>query len=97
MDQNGSKWTEWTCTLFLYSSWHDTTNAVVIYVITTAVRFLQRAASRRHGAVYRFLLVNSVANSEAVTTLSATASEDLAAIGSAHAVTETMLVSFLAV
>lgn len=48
-------------------------------------------------AVYLFLLVNSVANSEAVTTLSATASEDLASIGCAHAVTETMLVSFLAV
>ena len=48
-------------------------------------------------AVYLFLLVNSVANSEAVTTLSATTCENLAAIGGAHAVTETMLVSFLAV
>ena len=48
-------------------------------------------------AVYLFLLVNSVANGEAVASLSATASEDLASIGSAHAMTETVLVSFLAV
>ena len=43
------------------------------------------------------LLVNGVANSEAVTTLSATTGKDLATIGSAHAMTEAMLVGFLAV
>lgn len=43
------------------------------------------------------LLVNGVADSEAVTTLSATTGKDLATIGSAHAMTEAMLVGFLAV
>lgn len=43
------------------------------------------------------LLVNAVANSEAVTTLSTTTCEDLAAISSFHTMTETMLVSFLSV
>ena len=44
-----------------------------------------------------FLLVNSVANCEAVASFEAAACENLAAIGSAHAVTEAMLASFLAV
>ena len=44
-----------------------------------------------------FLLVNSVANGEAVTSLKAATCKNLAAIGSAHAVTEAMLVSFLTV
>ena len=48
-------------------------------------------------AVYLFLLVNSVANGEAVASLLAATGKNLATIGSAHAVTETMLVSFLAV
>ncbi len=43
------------------------------------------------------LLVNAVANREAVTTFCTTTSEDLTAIGSLHAMTETMLVSFLSV
>ena len=47
---------------------------------------------------YRFLvLVNGVANGEAVTALSATAGKHLATIGGLHAVTETVLVSFLSV
>ena len=43
------------------------------------------------------LLVNSIAYSEAVATLSATTGQHLAAVGGAHAVTEAMLVGFLAV
>jgi hypothetical protein len=46
---------------------------------------------------HRGLLVNGVADSKAVTTLSATTGEDLAAIGGAHTMTEAMLVGFLAV
>ena len=47
--------------------------------------------------LYRGLLVNGIANSEAVTTLSATTGQNLAAVGSAHTMTEAMLVGFLAV
>ena len=67
------------------------------HVTTTAVGCFAVLPLGSLRAVYGFLLVNSVANSEAVTTLSATASENLASIGCAHAVTETMLVSFLAI
>ena len=66
-------------------------------MITTAVSLDVACCLPAAGAVYYFLLVNSVANGEAVASLSATTSEDLAAIGGAHAVTETMLVSFLTV
>ena len=48
-------------------------------------------------ASYKKLLVDAVANGEAVTTFSTTTCEDLAAISSFHTVTETMLVSFLTV
>jgi hypothetical protein len=48
-------------------------------------------------ALYRGLLVNGVAYSEAVTTLSAATGKHLAAVGGAHAMTEAMLVGFLAV
>ena len=48
-------------------------------------------------ALYRGLLVNGVANSEAVTTLSAATGKHLAAVGGAHAMTEAMLVGFLTV
>jgi hypothetical protein len=48
-------------------------------------------------ALYRGLLVNGVAYSEAVTTLSAATGQNLAAVGGAHAMTEAMLVGFLAV
>ena len=41
------------------------------------------------------LLVNRVANGEAVTTLGTAASQNLAAVLSLHASTETMLVSLL--
>ena len=43
------------------------------------------------------LLVNGVADSEAVTTLSAATGQNLAAVGGAHAMTEAVLVGFLAV
>ena len=50
------------------------------------------------GFPYRVgLLVNGVANSEAVTTLGTTTGKNLAAIGGAHAATEAMLVGFLTV
>jgi hypothetical protein len=48
-------------------------------------------------ALYRGLLVNGIAYSEAVTTLSAATGQNLAAVGGAHAMTEAMLVGFLAV
>ena len=48
-------------------------------------------------SLQRGLLVNGVAYSEAVTTLSAATSQNLAAVGGAHAMTEAMLVGFLAV
>lgn len=48
-------------------------------------------------ASYKKLLVDAVANGEAVTTFSTTTCEDLAAISSFHTMTETMLVSFLSV
>lgn len=70
---------------------------VSIYT-TIAVAIKTATAMRCPEHCYKLLvLVNCVANSEAVTTLSATTSEDLAAIGCCHAVTETMLVSFLSV
>ena len=47
--------------------------------------------------LYRGLLVNGIADGEAVATLSAATGKNLAAIGGAHAVTEAMLVGFLAV
>jgi len=57
-----------------------------------------RLKCRRLAAtLHRELLVNGVADSEAVTTLSATTGKNLAAIGGAHAMTEAMLVGFLAV
>jgi hypothetical protein len=43
------------------------------------------------------LLIDGIANSEAVTTLSAATGKNLAAVGSAHAMTEAMLVGFLTV
>ena len=43
------------------------------------------------------LLVNGVAYSEAVTTLSATTGKNLAAVSGAHTTAEAMLVGFLAV
>ena len=43
------------------------------------------------------LLVNGVADGEAVATLSATTGKNLATVGGAHATTEAMLVGFLAV
>ena len=55
------------------------------------------SAAQLAATLFRELLVNGVAYSEAVTTLSATTGEDLAAIGGAHAMTEAMLVGFLAV
>jgi hypothetical protein len=48
-------------------------------------------------ALYRGLLVNGIAYSEAVTTLSAATGQNLAAVGGAHAMTKAMLVGFLAV
>ena len=48
-------------------------------------------------ALNRGLLVNGVAYSEAVTTLSAATGKHLAAVGGAHAMTEAMLVGFLTV
>ena len=78
-----------------------TTNAVVIGCDYNGCVFECRVLPLGGTAVYCplgcFLLVNSVANGEAVTSLLAATCENLAAIGSAHAVTETMLVSFLAV
>jgi len=43
------------------------------------------------------LLVNGIANSKAVTTLSAATGKNLATVGGAHAKTEAMLVGFLAI
>jgi hypothetical protein len=43
------------------------------------------------------LLVNGVADGEAVATLSATTGKNLATVGGAHAMTEAMLVGFLTV
>jgi len=47
--------------------------------------------------LYRGLLVNGIADSQAVTTLSAATGQNLAAVGGAHTMTEAMLVGFLAV
>ena len=71
-------------------------------MIITAVRCLVSVLPVCGGtAVYfllgYFLLVNSVANGEAVTALSAAAGKNLAAIGCAHAMMEAVLVSFLTV
>jgi len=51
----------------------------------------------RGNPFYRGLLVNGIANSEAVTTLGAATGQNLAAIVGAHATAEAMLVGFLAV
>ena len=57
-----------------------------------------RVAGEARNVTYKIrLLVNSIANSEAVTTLSAATGKNLAAVGSAHALTEAMLVGFLTV
>ena len=74
---------------------NETTNAVIVSCDYNGCVISSCAASRLHRAVYGFLLVNSVANGEAVTTLGAAASQNLAAVLSLHASTETVLVSLL--
>ena len=56
-----------------------------------------RLSAAGAATLYSGLLVDGVADSEAVTTLSATTGKHLAAVGGAHATTEAMLVGFLTV
>jgi hypothetical protein len=73
----------------------DATNAVTVLVDHNG---LMRLKCRWiAAALYRGLLVNGVADSEAVTTLSAATGKHLAAVGGAHATAEAMLIGFLAV
>lgn len=75
----------------------DATNAVTVLGDHNGLMRCRVAGRARVVPYSGDLLVNGVADSEAVTTLSATTGKNLAAVGSAHATAEAMLVGFLTV